>query len=68
MKRNNSPTDHGHRFDAASSRAMPRGRQYGRLRMRNLSVTLAVVLSGCAVGPDYVAPTTQFAPFHNTIT
>ncbi|WP_207005768.1 efflux transporter outer membrane subunit, partial [Trinickia mobilis] len=25
-------------------------------------------LSGCAVGPDYVAPTTQFAPFHNTIT
>jgi outer membrane protein TolC len=27
---------------------------------------LSVALASCAVGPDYVAPTTQLSPFHNT--
>jgi NodT family efflux transporter outer membrane factor (OMF) lipoprotein len=31
-------------------------------------VAFSVGVSGCAVGPDYVAPTTQFAPFHNRVT
>jgi NodT family efflux transporter outer membrane factor (OMF) lipoprotein len=32
------------------------------------SMTFGVGLYGCAVGPDYVAPTTHFAPFHNHVT
>ncbi|CAB3768939.1 efflux transporter outer membrane subunit [Paraburkholderia humisilvae] len=31
------------------------------------ALTLAATLAGCAVGPDYVKPAQQFAPFHNRI-
>jgi NodT family efflux transporter outer membrane factor (OMF) lipoprotein len=31
-------------------------------------VAFSVGASGCAVGPDYVPPTTHFAPFHNRVT
>ncbi|MEM5461652.1 efflux transporter outer membrane subunit [Paraburkholderia phytofirmans] len=30
------------------------------------SMIVAAALAGCAVGPDYVAPKTELAPFHNT--
>jgi NodT family efflux transporter outer membrane factor (OMF) lipoprotein len=30
-------------------------------------VAFSVGASGCAVGPDYVPPTTHFAPFHNRV-
>ncbi|WP_354677504.1 TolC family protein, partial [Cupriavidus plantarum] len=29
-------------------------------------VVAAMMLAGCAVGPDYVKPQTDLAPFHNT--
>ncbi len=31
------------------------------------SLVLSVGTSGCAVGPDYVAPSTNLAPFHNRV-
>jgi outer membrane protein TolC len=31
------------------------------------AVALMAALAGCAVGPDYVKPTTQLAPFHNHV-
>jgi NodT family efflux transporter outer membrane factor (OMF) lipoprotein len=30
------------------------------------SLIVAAALAGCAVGPDYVAPKADYAPFHNT--
>ncbi|BAN28219.1 efflux transporter outer membrane subunit [Caballeronia insecticola] len=30
------------------------------------SLIIGAALAGCAVGPDYVAPKTEMAPFHNT--
>jgi len=35
-------------------------------RLGATSALLALTLEACAVGPNYKAPTTQFAPFHNT--
>jgi NodT family efflux transporter outer membrane factor (OMF) lipoprotein len=32
-----------------------------------VGLAFSVGVSGCAVGPDYVAPTTHFAPFHNRV-
>jgi outer membrane protein TolC len=29
------------------------------------SLIIGAALAGCAVGPDYVAPETKLAPFHN---
>src|SRR5215469_13358307 len=29
------------------------------------SLIVAAALAGCAVGPDYVAPKAEYAPFHN---
>lgn len=34
-------------------------------RMLSITALALVTLSGCAVGPDYVAPKQSFAPFHN---
>jgi NodT family efflux transporter outer membrane factor (OMF) lipoprotein len=31
-------------------------------------LTLSMILAGCAVGPDYKAPKTELAPFHNLAT
>ncbi len=46
--------------------------QYNRLRSvlgaTAAAVAFSVGVSGCAVGPDYVPPTTRFAPFHNRVT
>lgn len=36
-----------------------------KLSKATLAIALAA-LAGCAVGPDYVAPKTDLAPFHNT--
>uniref|UniRef100_UPI001A8F1BA0 hypothetical protein n=1 Tax=Trinickia mobilis TaxID=2816356 RepID=UPI001A8F1BA0 len=68
MKHNNALSRQRYRSEGFSGSAMPPGRQRGSPSTFAASVALAVTLSGCAVGPDYVAPTTQFAPFHNTIT
>lgn len=38
------------------------------LRTVVATLTIGLGLAGCAVGPDYVAPTTQYAPFHNRVT
>ncbi|GGF30108.1 transporter [Aliidongia dinghuensis] len=35
------------------------------MRTAAAGLALAVGLAGCTVGPDYVAPTTELAPFHN---
>ncbi len=34
---------------------------------RIISVAIAMLLAGCAVGPDYVKPSTTLAPFHDHV-
>ena len=34
---------------------------------RIISVAIAMLLAGCAVGPDYVKPSTILAPFHDHV-
>lgn len=63
-------------FDAKPLRALetmrPETSPPSRVRLRRVggiapALMLAAVLSGCAVGPDYVKPTENLAPFHNRI-
>ncbi|WP_213764944.1 efflux transporter outer membrane subunit [Caballeronia sp. dw_19] len=39
----------------------------GALRGISAGIVLSLVLAGCAVGPDYVPPNSQFVPFHSHI-
>ncbi|HVE06208.1 MAG TPA: TolC family protein, partial [Paraburkholderia sp.] len=48
---------HDHTF----ARALPRTKQLAQL----LGISLAALLAGCAVGPDYVPPNTQLQPFQH---
>ena len=40
----------------------------GTPRVMAASLAILFGVAGCAVGPDYVAPTAQYAPFHNRVT
>ncbi|CAN7632705.1 efflux transporter outer membrane subunit [Paraburkholderia terricola] len=37
------------------------------LRVISAGVAIATGVAGCAVGPEYAAPTTQLVPFHNRV-
>jgi NodT family efflux transporter outer membrane factor (OMF) lipoprotein len=54
---------------AATSRidtAMQKNRRRA-LSRQSITIIAAAALSGCAVGPDYVAPATHFTPFQHAI-
>ena len=43
------------------------GKAWSLLRAMTAVVALTAAVSGCAVGPDYEAPSTHLAPFHNRV-
>lgn len=43
-------------------------KSYMEFKMKPISLVLSATLSGCAVGPNYVAPKSNLTRFHNQVT